>query len=45
MKYTLQSHVIERPLPQTTSTAVFAVLAGSLPILLLLAIVAAAVLK
>ena len=45
MKHTLQSHVTERPLPQTTSTGIFAVLAGSLPILLTLAIVAAAVLK
>ena len=45
MKHALQSHVTERPLQQTTSTGVFAVLAGSFPVLLMLAIVAAAVLK
>lgn len=44
MKYTLQSHVTERPLSQTASTGIMAVLAGSLPVIILLALLAVGIL-
>lgn len=44
MKYTLQSHVTERPLSQTASTGIMAVLAGSLPVLILAAVIALGIL-